>query len=61
MPTYEVTLTSNATVKTAYRIEAASEEEAVEKANTGEYPCQSEEVCDPSDTYSEVRQIADDN
>ena len=54
MPLYEVTLTCNASVSNSYRVEADSEEEAIEKARTGDYRSTYEEVLPDRETDAEA-------
>lgn len=54
MPLYEVTQTNNATVQYTYRVEAATEDEAIAKARTGEHPCIDQEVSNEEETDVEA-------
>ncbi len=58
MPLYKVKLSGNAWVTNTYRIEAESEQEAIEKAMTGDHESTDEEVVNQRDMYAEAFLIA---
>lgn len=51
---YEVIITSEATVKTIYRLQAVSPEEALRMATSGEYEPDSMDTTSEFDRYAEV-------
>ena len=57
MPKYKVILSGTAWHQTTYRVEAANPAEAESKVKSGDIECDSEDISDQTDTYTEVELV----